>query len=175
LALYTELLTTKEHFLPFDLESAFSSAFILTIVTVILPSTERDRITVQGRTVKDVAGSILEDMIYHRSVPAQHRKAELVQLEQMVASLSNMNYPPLMSDFDIVPPCNSAAANNLSQSLIGEKPHDSQEHDDYEEWTHQAGYLPSQIDSMVRGLDIYNTADMELGSIDQWLWTDMAP
>lgn len=156
---------TKEHFLPFDLESAFSSAFILTIVTAILPSTERDRITVQGRNVKDVATRILEDMIYHGSVPAQHRKAELVQLEQMVASLSNRNYPPLMSDFDIVPSYNSSVANNLGQSLMEERV-------PYDGWTHQAGYLPSQIDSMVRGLDIYNTADMELDSIDQWLWTD---
>lgn len=76
-----------EHFLPFDLENTFSSAFVLIVASVILPSSFCGQVTVGERKCKDAAFIILDDMIYRGSVPAKHRKVDLEQLNGMVMSV----------------------------------------------------------------------------------------
>lgn len=71
-----------EAFLPFQLEDAFSSAFILYIVRAVNPG------LVQDESWRDDIDSVLDNMISKGSVVAPLRKKELSQLEYIVGVLT---------------------------------------------------------------------------------------
>ncbi|KAI9934253.1 hypothetical protein MW887_005327 [Aspergillus wentii] len=71
-----------EAFLPFQLEDAFSSAFLLHLIRVVAPS------LLQDDSWCDNIQSILNTMISKGSLVAPLRKAELSQLEHIMAPLT---------------------------------------------------------------------------------------
>ncbi|KAF4155544.1 hypothetical protein CNMCM8927_008600 [Aspergillus lentulus] len=77
-----------EAFLPFQLEDAFSSAFLLHVIRVVAPSLLHD-------SWCDDIQCILDKMILKGSSVAPLRKLELTQLEQLLTPLTPI-YDPLM-------------------------------------------------------------------------------
>ncbi|KAI9904892.1 hypothetical protein N3K66_001421 [Trichothecium roseum] len=81
-----------EAFLPFQLEDAFSSAFILYIVRAVNPG------LVQDESWRDDIDSVLDNMISKGSVVAPLRKKELSQLEYIVGVLT-----PRTNEYSVPP------------------------------------------------------------------------
>lgn len=81
-----------EAFLPFQLEDAFSSAFILYIVRAVNPG------LVQDESWRDDIDSVLDNMISKGSVVAPLRKKELSQLEYIVGVLT-----PRANEYSVPP------------------------------------------------------------------------
>lgn len=73
-----------EAFLPFQLEDAFSSAFILHLVRTVSPS------LLQDDSWSDNVASIMDKMISKGSIVAPLRKVELAQLEHIMGVFSPM-------------------------------------------------------------------------------------
>lgn len=67
-----------ETFLPFDLEQAFSSAFVLTLMTAIPGLPDRDT------SYMDTTFEIIDTMIARGNVVARFRKEELEKLQEML-------------------------------------------------------------------------------------------
>jgi hypothetical protein len=82
------LIPISEAFLPFQLEDAFSSAFLLHVIRVVAPS------LLQVSWCEDIQ-CILDKMISKGSSVAPLRKLELTQLEQLLTPLTPV-YDPLM-------------------------------------------------------------------------------
>ncbi|EXJ81855.1 hypothetical protein A1O1_07920 [Capronia coronata CBS 617.96] len=83
------LATLYEHhlldaFLPFDLESAFSAAFIITLASVIVPSMVSD-----AAAYRSISYRIIDYLIRKGNLPARLRKKELLCLDQMIRPLLN--------------------------------------------------------------------------------------
>jgi hypothetical protein len=78
--------------LPFDLEYTFSSAFVLIIVSSILPSSSQGK-AYNGLTYRDTITSILDDMILKGSVPAKFRTIELEELDRMFSQILTKDHP----------------------------------------------------------------------------------
>lgn len=76
-----------ETFLPFDLENLFSSAFILSLISPILPDALPDN------TYRDMSFTLLDDMIARGNRVAQFRKTEIELLEELVAPLYRPSTP----------------------------------------------------------------------------------
>lgn len=77
-----------ECFLPFDLEQAFSSAFILTLMTSMPGLSERDNNYMQTTT------DILDTMIARGNVVARYRKEELEKLQEMLCLAQRQLHAP---------------------------------------------------------------------------------
>ncbi|KAE8409524.1 hypothetical protein BDV37DRAFT_292692 [Aspergillus pseudonomiae] len=78
-----------ETFLPFDLENLFSSFFILSLISAILPD------IIPDPSYRDMGFSLLDDMIARGNRVAQLRKSEIVQLEELVQPLLQPHLQPL--------------------------------------------------------------------------------
>ncbi|EXF74544.1 hypothetical protein CFIO01_11795 [Colletotrichum fioriniae PJ7] len=78
-----------ESFLPFDLEQAFSSAFVLTLMTSMPGLSERENNYMQITT------DILDTMIARGNVVARCRKEELEKLQEMLCLAQRHLYAPL--------------------------------------------------------------------------------
>ncbi|KIW67935.1 hypothetical protein PV04_03914 [Phialophora macrospora] len=81
------LVTLYEHhlldaFLPFDLESVFSAAFIITMAAAIIPSMISD-----FSTQRSISYRIIDYLIRKGNIPARLRKKELQCLDQMIQPL----------------------------------------------------------------------------------------
>ncbi|KAH8879811.1 fungal-specific transcription factor domain-containing protein [Thozetella sp. PMI_491] len=88
-----------EAFLPFQLEDAFSSAFILSLIRVIIPSLLPDD------TWRENIHCILDKMISKGSIVAPLRKRELMQLEDTMTSITpgpQYCFTPLLTGVDRV-------------------------------------------------------------------------
>ncbi|EAW16782.1 putative C6 transcription factor [Aspergillus fischeri NRRL 181] len=70
-----------ESFLPFDLENLFSSFFILSLISAVLPGTLPDQ------SFRDMAFSLLDEMIARGNRVAQLRRSEIELLEELVQPL----------------------------------------------------------------------------------------
>lgn len=81
------LLTLAETFLPFDLENLFSAAFVLSMVSAILPGTLPDH------SYRDMSFSLLDDMVARGNRVAQFRKSEIELLEELVQPLFSPSTP----------------------------------------------------------------------------------
>ncbi|OQU99952.1 Fungal Zn2-Cys6 binuclear cluster domain-containing protein [Cladophialophora immunda] len=71
-----------DSFLPFDLESAFSAAFIVTMASALVPT-----MIVDAATYRATSDRIIDYLIRKGNVPAQLRKKELLCLDQMIQPL----------------------------------------------------------------------------------------
>ncbi|EXJ84623.1 hypothetical protein A1O3_05293 [Capronia epimyces CBS 606.96] len=96
------LVTLYEHhlldsFLPFDLESVFSAAFIITMAAAVVPSMISD-----AAAYRTISYRIIDYMIRKGSVPAQLRKKELLCLEQMIRPLLGSEGPRPLGALDHV-------------------------------------------------------------------------
>ena len=165
-----------EHFLPFDLENAFSSAFVLVVASAVLPNSFNGQIMVGEREYKDAAFFILEDMMYRGSVPAKHRKMDLEQLNGMVFSILQKERLHVSSrrSIDIIgsradpQDVNHTSAIDLSVEQTQAGWHLS--------WNNEYTWQPAQMDSIAQALGSCNGgANMDNISIDQWLWNDIDP
>ncbi|RHZ66765.1 putative C6 transcription factor [Aspergillus thermomutatus] len=70
-----------ESFLPFDLENLFSSFFILSLISAILPGTLPDH------SYREMGFSLLDEMIARGNRVAQLRRSEIELLEELVQPL----------------------------------------------------------------------------------------
>lgn len=70
-----------ESFLPFDLENLFSSFFILSLISAVLPGTLPDH------SYRDMGFSLLDEMIARGNRVAQLRRSEIELLEELVQPL----------------------------------------------------------------------------------------
>jgi proline utilization trans-activator len=68
----------SESFLAFDLEQIFSAAFVLTMLTIVLPD------AVRNRTYQDEVDLILDDLIFSVSAAASFQSSELDTLQSLV-------------------------------------------------------------------------------------------
>ncbi|RAL10199.1 putative C6 transcription factor, partial [Aspergillus homomorphus CBS 101889] len=71
-----------ETFLPFDLENLFSSFFVLSLISAILPDASMDP------TYRETGFSLLNEMIERGNRVAQLRKSEIELLEELVQPLT---------------------------------------------------------------------------------------
>ena len=175
---------TKEHFLPFDLESVFSSAFVLMIASVILPTSIcSQQVLVGERSYKDAAFSILDDMIYRGSAPAKHRKADLEHLNSMIESLLREEQLPNPTRQLMTEASNSRTGPQpVDDSPSSAIPSSSMAENNSAGWqlsgNNNVGSLyPAQMDSIAQALGSYNDnagANLDDLSIDQWLWNYMS-
>lgn len=78
-----------EAFLPFQLEDAFSSAFLLQLIRSISPS------LVPDDSWRSNIYTVLDQMIAQGSLVAPLRKRELCQLESMMASMTPSSNPAM--------------------------------------------------------------------------------
>ncbi|KAK1708865.1 fungal-specific transcription factor domain-containing protein [Colletotrichum lupini] len=120
-----------EAFLPFQLEDAFSSAFLLYLIRVISPSLLHDDSWCEN--IK----CVLDKMISKRSLVAPLRKLELSQLEHIMSALTPVGEEPP------TPPPTSAAH------------HHSQHHHGH---GHEHGSFLDQMEEA--GWDIFDTSGM---------------
>ncbi|OJJ94763.1 hypothetical protein ASPACDRAFT_127913 [Aspergillus aculeatus ATCC 16872] len=82
-----------ETFLPFDLENVFSSFFILSLITAILPDAAMDP------AYRETGFSLLNEMIERGNRVAQLRKSEIELLEELVQPLVQRHHtPPVSTD-----------------------------------------------------------------------------
>jgi hypothetical protein len=70
-----------ESFLPFDLENLFSSFFILSLISAVLPGTLPDH------SYRDMGFSLLDEMVARGNRVAQLRRSEIELLEELVQPL----------------------------------------------------------------------------------------
>ncbi|KAK1995308.1 fungal-specific transcription factor domain-containing protein [Colletotrichum falcatum] len=127
-----------EAFLPFQLEDAFSSAFLLHLVRVISPSLIQDDSWCENIT------SVLDKMISKGSLVAPLRKLELGQLEHIMSALT----PP--ADEPPTPPPTSSGANAHQ--------HQHHNHNHNHHHGHEQGSFLDQMEEA--GWDIFDTGCM---------------
>ena len=166
---------STEHFLPFDLENAFSSAFVLIVASVILPSSFSTQVMVGELEYRNAAFSILDDMIYRGSVPAKHRKMDLEQLNQMVVSIRQKERLHIPTRRSTNTDKSTDAQNLNNPSAIGSPVEETKAG-----WQLNCNnpytWQPAQMDSIAQALGSYSGgADMNDFSMDQWLWNDTGP
>ena len=167
---------STEHFLPFDLENTFSSAFVLIVASVVLPSSFSGQVMVGELEYRNAAFSILDDIIYRGSVPAKHRKRDLEQLDQMAVSIrqkERLHISTRQSTKTIDKGTDPQDLNN--PSAIGSSVEEIKAG-----WQLSCNnpytWQPAQMDSIAQALGSYSGgADMNDFSMDQWLWNDTGP
>lgn len=117
LTIITSLGTLAEHdqleaFLPFELEFAFASAMLLSILNAILPDYVRDTTWLKKSRV------VLDVMIRKNNVVAQLRKSELDQLEILLTPLRRDAIGA--AELSQAPPTDGARQSKVVQSdLVG--------------------------------------------------------
>lgn len=77
-----------ETFLPFDLENLFSSFFVLSLISAILPDTLPDP------NYREMGFSLLDEMISRGNRVAQIRKSEIELLEELVQPMMRPHIRP---------------------------------------------------------------------------------
>jgi len=165
-----------ETFLPFDLESLFSAAWILSMISAILPG------TVPDHSYRDTSFSLLDDMIERGNRVAQFRKSEIELLEELVRPLlippTPVSHPvneepePLITPrSETVPGFNDLDVQPVvaTPSLTAPGIPDVNEEDLTLDWR-DFGVSLNQMLSATDELDA-NWVDMDGGlGIDLWLW-----
>ncbi|KNG84696.1 C6 transcription factor [Aspergillus nomiae NRRL 13137] len=169
-----------ETFLPFDLENLFSSFFILSLISAILPD------IIPDPSYRDMGFSLLDDMIARGNRVAQLRKSEIVQLEELVQPLLQPHLQPLTpgssakqvgeeqpseqtNDSAAVLPAGISPA--LSVPDAADVGQDDEIHFDWKE----CGLSLEQMLSVTDQLNANNLvldAEREGLQTDLWLWSD---
>lgn len=176
-----------ETFLPFDLENLFSSFFILSVISAILPDTLPDP------SYRDMGYSLLDAMIERGNRVAQLRKSEVELLEELIAPLmrrqgrstgignDNTARPHLATPTsqgrerltESVQPSGSGLLGEIGGSGIP-PPHEISEQDD--EIPLDWRGLGLSLDCMLTAADQLNTNNLVLDAereglqTDLWLW-----
>ncbi|GLA73544.1 hypothetical protein AtubIFM55763_004470 [Aspergillus tubingensis] len=176
-----------EIFLPFDLENLFSSFFILSVISAILPDTLPDP------SYRDMGYSLLDAMIERGNRVAQLRKSEVELLEELIAPLmrrqgrstgignDNTARPHLATPTsqgrerltESVQPSGSGLLGEIGGSGIP-PPHEISEQDD--EIPLDWRGLGLSLDCMLTAADQLNTNNLVLDAereglqTDLWLW-----
>lgn len=145
------LSTLREHdlidsFLSFDLDSAFSSAFVLILATSVHPKLLPDNAWLT------VAFEILDDMISKGSPLAKLRRSEVEELAQMFKAF-NQGRPP---EFESPAQSQSAPIDHASLPSLGDP--------FFDEWNLNDGLSGEQIMSLADTLDGSDLADLWLQS-----------
>ncbi|GKZ39165.1 hypothetical protein AbraIFM66950_012002 [Aspergillus brasiliensis] len=178
-----------ETFLPFDLENLFSSFFILSVISAILPDTLTDP------SYRDMGYSLLDAMIKRGNRVAQLRKSEIELLEELIEPLMQQqqgrstdiegNYdtarPHLATPTsqgqerltEPVPPSGSGLHGEIGGSGIPPPPEISEPDDEIPlDWRG----LGLSLDCMLTAADQLNTNNLVLDAerdglqTDLWLW-----
>ncbi|GIC86025.1 putative C6 transcription factor [Aspergillus udagawae] len=84
-----------ETFLPFDLENLFSSFFILSLISAVLPG------SIPDHSYRDMGFSLLDEMIARGNRVAQLRRSEIELLEELVQPLIRPETPHREEDAGI--------------------------------------------------------------------------
>ncbi|KAE8137536.1 hypothetical protein BDV38DRAFT_271142 [Aspergillus pseudotamarii] len=169
-----------ETFLPFDLENLFSSFFILSLISAILPD------IIPDPSYRDMGFSLLDDMIARGNRVAQLRKSEIVQLEELVQPLLQPQLQPLTPGSsaknvgegrpseqvnDSVAVLNAGISPALSVPEAADVVHDDEMHFDWRD----CGLSLEQMLSVTDQLNANNLvldAEREGLQTDLWLWSD---
>lgn len=138
-----------DSFFPFDLEHAFSSAFVLTLASAILPS------VVPEQVHESVTPSIFEYLVRKGSIPAQLCKHELDYLKHLLAPFSDDHAMGV------------ATSHNTRSS-----PQPIENLENYMPDTPCFGLSPTQMLSMADQLDrIEMASGADFLSPTYWLWS----
>ncbi|GKZ91399.1 hypothetical protein AnigIFM59636_003652 [Aspergillus niger] len=176
-----------ETFLPFDLENLFSSFFILSVISAILPDTLTDP------SYRDMGYSLLDAMIERGNRVAQLRRSEVELLEELIAPLmQRQGRSPDIGNYDsarphLATPTSQGQERRTEQiepsesGLHGEiggtgipPPHEISEQDD--EIPLDWRGLGLSLDCMLTAADQLNTNNLVLDAereglqTDLWLW-----
>ncbi|GJP88391.1 transcriptional regulator family: Fungal Specific TF [Aspergillus niger] len=176
-----------ETFLPFDLENLFSSFFILSVISAILPDTLTDP------SYRDMGYSLLDAMIERGNRVAQLRRSEVELLEELIAPLmQRQGRSPDIGNYDsarphLATPTSQGQERHTEQiepsesGLHGEiggsgipPPHEISEQDD--EIALDWRGLGLSLDCMLTAADQLNTNNLVLDAereglqTDLWLW-----
>ncbi|OJJ79766.1 putative C6 transcription factor [Aspergillus glaucus CBS 516.65] len=165
-----------ESFLPFDLESLFSAAWVLSMISAIFPDTLPDH------SYRDTSFSLLDDMIERGNRVAQFRKSEIELLEDLVQPLLIPSTPlshsvieepePLITPrSETVPGFNELDVQPViaTPSLTATGIPDANEEDLTLDWR-DFGTSLNEMLSATEELDA-NWVDMDGGlGMDLWLW-----
>ena len=165
-----------ESFLPFDLESLFSAAWVLSMISAIFPDTLPDH------SYRDTSFSLLDDMIERGNRVAQFRKSEIELLEDLVQPLLIPSTPLSHSVIEepeplITPPSETVPGFNeldvqpviATPSLTATGIPDANEENLTLDWRDFGASL-NQMLSATEELDA-NWVDMDGGlGMDLWLW-----
>ncbi|RMZ46136.1 C6 transcription factor [Aspergillus flavus] len=169
-----------ETFLPFDLENLFSSFFILSLISAILPD------IIPDPSYRDMGFSLLDDMIARGNRVAQLRKSEIVQLEELVQPLLQPHLQPLTPGSsakqageertseqvnDSVAVLNAGISPALSVPEAADVVQDDEMHFDWRD----CGLSLDQMLSVTDQLNANNLvldAEREGLQTDLWLWSD---
>ncbi|KAH8734461.1 hypothetical protein BGZ61DRAFT_527804 [Ilyonectria robusta] len=135
-----------ESFLPFQVEYASSSAFLLHLITVICPYLLHDH------TWREDINYILDTMISKGSLVAPLRKVELSQLEQKLSSFTPASEVPETQE-------PSTVEDELQHQVQGELEHEDHAIIDETGWDHfaanaMAGLSPRELLDLAEQLDV---------------------
>ncbi|KAB8235289.1 putative C6 transcription factor [Aspergillus alliaceus] len=166
-----------ETFLPFDLENLFSSFFILSLVSAILPDIILDP------SYRDMGFSLLDDMIARGNCVAQLRKSEIVQLEELVQPLLQPHLEPLTpggsakhaTAYRVTDQANEPVAvlnAGISPAISARNAvHDDEIHLDWRDCELSLDHMLSVTDQL-NANNLVLDAEREGLQTDLWLWGD---
>lgn len=169
-----KLTTPLESFLPFDLENLFSSFFILSVISAILPDTQPD----PDFNYREMGFSLLDDMISRGNRVAQLRKSEVELLEELIQPLVQASTPPVGYENDAtsqtpginaVPTVDSVLpASALSSVDVNQ---DEDLGFDWRDYGLSLEYMFSVTDQL-NANNLVLDAEREGLQNDLWLWSD---
>ncbi|KAA8642014.1 putative C6 transcription factor [Aspergillus tanneri] len=166
-----------ETFLPFDLENLFSSFFVLSLISAILPDTLPDP------NYREIGFNLLDDMIARGNRVAQLRKSEIELLEELVQPLIRSQAQPPQGEnprSHLVAPVGENRVAGLENALpalyVGSSTPalPSNEEDLPFDWR-ELGLSMDHMLSVTDQLDANNLildAEREGLQTDLWLWSD---
>ncbi|PLB34900.1 putative C6 transcription factor [Aspergillus candidus] len=173
------LLALQDHnilqsFLPFDLENLFSSFFILSVISAILPDTQPD----PDFNYREMGFSLLDDMISRGNRVAQLRKSEVELLEELIQPLVQASAQPVGSENDERSQTPGINAVPTVSSVLPAAPLPSvdinQEEDlsfDWRDYGLSLEYMFSVTDQL-NANNLVLDAEREGLQNDLWLWSD---
>ncbi|KAE8153471.1 hypothetical protein BDV25DRAFT_149542 [Aspergillus avenaceus] len=171
-----------ETFLPFDLENLFSSFFILSLVSAILPN------IIPDLTYRDMGFSLLDTMIARGNRVAQLRKSEIELLQELVQPLLQSRTQPLTpgSSTQPVPGCDEQLPEQVPETMAvlnaGISPaasapntvpvvQDDELHLDWRDFGLSLDHMLSVTDQL-NANNLVLDAERDGLQTDLWLWSD---
>ncbi|PYH88464.1 C6 transcription factor [Aspergillus ellipticus CBS 707.79] len=157
-----------ETFLPFDLENLFSSSFILSLISAILPDTLPDP------SYRDMGASLLNAMIDRGNRVAQLRKSEIELLEELIRPLVQRQADP--GSYRLATPASQEGVSEvpgIGAAALPPPPGMSEQEDelpvDWRGFGLSLGYMISATDQLSAN-NLVLDAEREGLQTDLWLW-----
>jgi hypothetical protein len=157
-------------------------------MTAIIPTLKRAPIKIREHMIDNTIHSILDEMIFHGSVPARHRKFELQQLQRMLDALFETNQSGVIANLEIELLRNQRvtaqrdARHEDSARENGEvevaEPQMAPQVDWYNQFIAQSSntVFSADVAQMQPALSsgFYN-GGIDIEGTDDWLWSSLAP